>query len=62
MKLSKAATEYMFLMGQLFKARLDGVDDTDILDRMDGPWDELTEEELRALNIISRVLGRIGHD
>lgn len=59
MKLSQSATEYLRLLSQMFQARLDGIDETEILDKMDVAWNKLTEEELTAMRMISKALGPI---
>lgn len=58
-KLSPAATEYLLLFGQMFQARLEGKDDTEILDKMDVAWHKLTEAEIDAMNAVSQSLNPV---
>lgn len=62
MKISKAVAEYLELMGRMFKARLEGKEENDILDEMDAAWMGMTPKEIEAMEIISRVLGIITID
>ncbi len=62
MKLSPAATEYLFLMGQTFKNRLAGLEDGELLDKLDEASGGLTEKEVSVMNEISRALGPILHE
>ena len=59
MKIPKTTIEYLELMAEMFQARHDGKDDTEILDRMDVAWARMSGEEKNCLNDVSRVLGRV---
>jgi len=60
--LSPAATDYMLLLGQMLEARRKRMCETAILDSMDEAWNRLTDEEIEAINTISKVLSSLMRD